>query len=211
MDAQQQLFGLVAIAKEHQKAVQAAIEGLTAEHAALAVERAALERAVQGIQEAAGEAVEGAVRQSLAGVSETAVSAFSKATEPFTQKVEAVVDKANEAAKRVNRAARWIGAKAVALALSLIIVVGLAAWISLAWEHHQVNDLSAKATDLQTQIVDLKTQIQQLRERAAVWERKAGKATLRSCGPRGRLCVKVDTKAGTFGDKTGTYMIISGY
>ncbi|MGC8495267.1 MAG: hypothetical protein ACP5SH_26425 [Syntrophobacteraceae bacterium] len=198
------ILGLIAAAEEHQRAAKTAIEGLAAERAALA-------RAVQGIQKAAGEAVADAARQSLADASETAVAAFSKAAEPFTQKVEGVADKADKAANRVNSAAKWIGVKAVAFVVGCIVVAGLAAWVSLAWEHHQVNDLSAKATDLQTQIVDLKTQIQQLREGAAVWGRKAGKATLRSCGPRGRLCVKVDTKAGTFGDKTGTYMIISGY
>ena len=36
MEAQQQLFGLMAVAEEHQKAVKAAIDGLTAERAALA-------------------------------------------------------------------------------------------------------------------------------------------------------------------------------
>ena len=41
MDAQQQLFGLMAVAEEHQKAVKAALDGLTAERAALAKERAA--------------------------------------------------------------------------------------------------------------------------------------------------------------------------
>ena len=35
MDAQQQLFGLMAVAEEHQKAVKAALDGLTAERAAL--------------------------------------------------------------------------------------------------------------------------------------------------------------------------------
>ena len=44
MDAQQQLFGLMSVAEEHQRAIEAAIDGLTAERAALAKERAALPR-----------------------------------------------------------------------------------------------------------------------------------------------------------------------
>lgn len=201
MTEEDKIFGLIAVAEEHQKAAQAAIDGLAAERAALA-------RAVQGIRGAAEEALEEAARQSLAGASETAVAAFSKASEPFKKEMREVAAKASEAAARVRSAAGWIGAKAVAFILVCVVVVSLAAWVSLAWEHHRVNDLSAKATDLHTQIADLKTQIKQLRERAAVWERKAGRATLRPCGSQGRLCVKVDTKAGTFGDKTGTYMII---
>ena len=85
MDAQQQLFGLMAVAKEHQKAVKAAIDGLTAERVALAKERAAVAQAaasvagiagevrkaaadaVPAMQKAAGEAVGASVRQPLAG------------------------------------------------------------------------------------------------------------------------------------------------
>ena len=56
MDEQQQIFGLMAIAEEQQKAVKAAIDGLAAERAALA-------QAVQGIQKTARDAVSAAVKQ----------------------------------------------------------------------------------------------------------------------------------------------------
>ncbi|MHB1644403.1 MAG: hypothetical protein ACYCS8_17430, partial [Acidithiobacillus sp.] len=46
-------------------------------------ERALLAQVAQGIQKATGEAVSAAVRQSLAGSSETAVTAFTKAAGPF--------------------------------------------------------------------------------------------------------------------------------
>lgn len=191
------ILGLIAAAEEHQRAAKIAIDGLAAERAALA-------RAVQGVRAAAGEAVAGAARQSLAGASETAVAAFSKAAEPFTQKVEAVADKADKAADRVNSAARWIGAKAVAVAVGCIIVVGLAAWGLVALERHQVSDLSAEAAQLREQIAQ---------ERATVAEldKRGGKAKLNWCGPGRRLCVHVDTKAGTFGDGHATYMVIKGY
>ena len=61
MDEQQQIFGLMAVAEEHQKAVTAAIAGLAAERAALAKERALLAQVAQGIQKAAGD---GPVRSS---------------------------------------------------------------------------------------------------------------------------------------------------
>jgi cell division protein FtsB len=195
-------LGLIAAAEEQQTAAKTAIEGLAAERAALA-------RAVQGIQKAAGEAVEGAARQALACASETAVGAFTKAAEPFTRKVEDVADKASEAAERVNSAARWIGVKAAVFALIFalvcIVVVSLAAWVSLAWEHHQVNDLSAK-------VVELRAQIAQERATVAELDKHGGKAKLNSCGS-GRLCVQVDTKAGKFsyGDGRPIYMVIKGY
>lgn len=194
MTHEDMILGLIAAAEEQQTAAKTAIDGLAAERAALA-------RAVQGIRGA----VEGAARQALAGASETAVGAFTKAAEPFTQKVEDVANKASEAASRVNSAARWIGAKAVAVTVGLIVVFGLASWISLAWEHHRVNDLSAEAAQLHAQIVQ---------ERATVAEldKHGGKAKLNSCGS-GRLCVQVDTKAGKFsyGDGRPIYMVIKGY
>ncbi|MGC8494270.1 MAG: hypothetical protein ACP5SH_21305 [Syntrophobacteraceae bacterium] len=198
MTEEDTILGLIAAAEEHQRAAKTAIDGLAAERAALA-------RAVQGIQKAAGEAVADAARQSLAGASQTAVAAFSKAAEPFTLKVEDVADKASEAANRVRSAARWFGAKSVAVAVAYIIVVGLAAWGLVALERHQVNDLSAEAAQLHAQIVQ---------ERATVAElnKHGGKAKLNSCGS-GRLCVQVDTKAGKFsyGDGRPIYMVIKGY
>lgn len=59
MDAQQQLFGLMAVAEEHQKAVKTAIDGLTAERAALAKERAALAQAAASVAGVAGEVRKG--------------------------------------------------------------------------------------------------------------------------------------------------------
>ena len=96
MDAQQQIFSLMAAAEDQQKAIGAALEALAAERAALAKERAAVAQAaasvagvandvrkvaaeaLPSIQKAAGEAVGVSVRQSLAGVSETATAALEE-------------------------------------------------------------------------------------------------------------------------------------
>lgn len=100
MDAQQQLFTLMALAEEQQKAVQAAIEGLADERAALAKERAAVARAaasvagvadevrkaaadtVPALKRAAGEAVGASVKQSFAGAADAAVQALGEAAKP---------------------------------------------------------------------------------------------------------------------------------
>jgi hypothetical protein len=196
MNEEDKIFGLIAVAEEHQKAVNAAIDGLAAE-------RAAFTQVVQGIQEAAGEAVAGAARQSLAGVAETAVGAFANASEPFMRDVRDVAAKAGEAAGQVNSAARWLGAKAVAVAVGCIMVVGLAAWGFVALERHQVNDLSAKVADFRAQIAQEQATVAEL-------DKRGGKAKLNWCGPGRRLCVQVDTKAGTFGNGHATYMVIKG-
>ena len=84
------------VAEEHQKAVKAALDGLTAERAALAKERGALSQAaarvagvadgvkraaaeaIPALQKAAGEAVGASVTQSLAGASVEAAKALGE-------------------------------------------------------------------------------------------------------------------------------------
>lgn len=178
---EQQIFGLMAIAEEHQKAVAAAIAGLTAERAALAKERALLAQVAQGIQKATGEAVSAAVRQSLDGASETAVTAFTKAAGPFAGEVRKVAEQASAAAEKVDRAAQWLGMKAVAVAAGCIVIVGLAAWGIVAWERHQV--------------VDLKKQIAQERATVAMLTKDGGRLVTNSCD--GRLCIEVSSNQGT--------------
>lgn len=127
MDAQQQLFGLMAVAEEHQKAVKAALDGLTAERAALAKERAAVAQAaasvagvagevrkaaaeaVPAIQKAAGEAVGASVRQSLAGASDAAAKALGEASRPIVGQLSGVVKAAGEAEGKLSGAVAAFG------------------------------------------------------------------------------------------------------
>lgn len=66
-EAEDRLFGLMEIAQGHQAAVQAALEGLTAERAALRKEREELARQVRGLERSTDMAVREAVKASLAG------------------------------------------------------------------------------------------------------------------------------------------------
>ena len=52
-----------------------------------------------------------------------------------------------------------------------------------------------------------------MEKKAGEWEAKAGKAVLSKCGEKGRLCVRIDTKAGGFVSGNGKYeyAIIHGY
>ncbi len=59
------LYGLMEIAERQQAAVQAALDGLAAERAALAREREALARGVAGLQSSTQGAVRAAVADSL--------------------------------------------------------------------------------------------------------------------------------------------------
>ena len=193
MDEQQQIFGLMAVAEEHQKAAAAAIAGLAAERAALAKERALLAQVAQGIQKATSEAVSAAVGQSLAGASETAAKALGDAATPVIGKLSGVVQAARDAEDSMRKAGQWFAWKWVAVATGGLAGVCLVAYVALAWQLHEVGSLSHEKAKLAAAIV---------RERATVAEltKDGGRVVWNTCG--GRLCFEASSNQGTYSNGT---------
>jgi hypothetical protein len=188
---EQQIFSMMALAEEHQKAVTAAIAGLAAERAALAKERAALARVAQGIQKATSDAVSAAVRQSLDGASETAVTALSEAAKPVIDRLSGVVRAAGDAEGSLRSAGQWFAWKWVAVAAGGLVGVCLVAYVALAWQLHEVGSLGDEKARLAAAIV---------RERATVAEltKDGGRVRWNKCG--GRLCFEASSNQGTSSD-----------
>lgn len=220
MDAQQQLFGLMAVAEEHQKAVKAALDGLTAERAALAKERAAVAEAaasvagvagevrkaaaeaVPAIQKAAGEAVGASVRQSLAGASDAAAKALGEAAKPVIGSLSGMVQAASDAEGSMRNAGQWFAWKWVAVAAGGLVGVCLVAYASLAMQLHQVSSLREEKAALMGEVA-------QLQANAEDWAKRGGRAKLETCGDQRRLCVRIDKSIG-YG-KDGDYFVLRGY
>ena len=204
MDAQQQLFGMMTIAEEQQKAVKAAIDALAAERAAVAKERAsmaqvltAVNNAAQGVRRAAGEAVASSVAESMSGASRAAAEALGEAAKPVIDRLSGVVKAASNAEGKLNDAVAAFGWKwamvAGGAAAGGILTVLVVAWISVGWQRHQVETLSAEVTELKATVADL--------------AKRGGRADLTTCDKR--LCVRVETGA-AFG-KNSDYFILKGY
>ncbi len=220
MDAQQQLFGLMAMAEEQQKAVQAAIDRLAEERAALAEERIAVAQAaasvagvadnvrkatanvVPALQKAAAEVLATSVRQSLAGVAKTAAQALGEATKPVISSLSSVVEAAGEAEGSMRRASAWFAWKWVAVAGGGAVGVCLLAYASLAWQLHQVDSLREEKAALQEDIV-------QLQANANEWVKQGGRVKLERCGEASRLCVRVN-KTVSYG-KDNDHFVLKGY
>jgi len=220
MDAQQQLFGLMALAEEHQKAVQAAIEGLADERAALAVERVAVAEAaasvagvadavrratadvVPALQGAAAKVLAASVKQSLAGVADTAAKALGEATKPVIGSLSSVVQAAGEAEDSMRSAGAWFAWKWVAVAGGGAVGVCLLAYASLAWQLHQVESLREEKAALQDEVV-------QLQANANEWAKQGGRVKLERCGEASRLCVRVN-KSVSYG-KDNDHFVLRGY
>jgi hypothetical protein len=215
MDAQQQLFGLMAVAEEQQKAVNAAIDGLTAERAELAKERAAVAQAAASvagvaveIRKAVADAVGVSVKQSLAGASDAAAMALSEAVKPVIGSLSGVVQAASDAEGSLKKAGSWFAWKWVVVACGGLVGVCLVAYTSLAWQLNQVSSLREEKAALLSEIAQLQTQADKL-------AKLGGRAKLAECGKdekakTGRLCVRVDKSIKGYGEDSD-YYILSGY
>lgn len=206
MDTEQQLFGMMAVLEEQQKAVEAAIAGLAAERASMTKVLVAVDGAAQGVRKAAGEAVAASVSQALAGASAEASRALGEATKPVLGQLAGLVRAANAAEGQLNGAVAAFSWKWAAVAGSAaaggIVAVLLAGWFAGAWQRHQVADLMEQRQQLSAEVARLQTN-------ADAWAARAGRAKLEKCGDPARLCVRVEKKI-SYGQEADFY-VLKGY
>lgn len=195
MESQEQVFGLITVAEEQQKAVQEAIEGLKAERAALARERAALSQAVGA-----------SVSQALGGASEVAAKAFGEASKPFMSQLSGVMKVAGEAEGKLLGAVKAFGWRWALLAFSAsaggIMAAVCVSSMTVWWERHEVEGLKEQKAALMSEVGQLQAQ-------ASEWAKRAGRAKLEKCGESARLCVRVNKNIG-YGENED-YFILRGY
>ena len=211
MAIEEQLYGLMAAAGEQQKAVDAAIKGLATEKAAMAAARVALEAAVVEVKrsatnasaqlkKAASEAVSTAVEQSLSGASETAAEAMASATAPVIGKLTDVVNAASEAEGSLRNAGAWFAWKWVAVAAGGLAGVCLVAYVSLAWQLHEVSSLRDDQAALNADIT-------QMQANADALAKKGRRIVIDQCG--GRPCIEASSNQGA--DQDGTAIPLGGW
>jgi hypothetical protein len=218
MDPQEKIFGLLALAEQQQKTVDEAIQKLEAERLALAEAQKKLIEAASHAKEvcdglvpamgnAAGRAVMKSVKKSLDEISDEATTSLEEASNPFIERLNGVVNAAEQLEGRFKKASHWFnwkwGALAAITAAGCIGSVVLASWGMVAWQQRQVSQLLEQREALTAEVSQLQAQ-------ANEWVKRGGRAKLQKCGDTGRLCVRVDTQAGSFG-KDGEYMVLRGY
>ena len=217
MDVQQMLGVLLNTTEQQSQttekllaALQGQIEALNAatqaaQKAAATVEQAA-RNAAPAIQKAAGEAVGVAVRDSLAGSSQTASAALEAAVKPILGRLSGVVQAAGEAEGKLNTATESFGWKWAAVAsivaAGAIVTVLAVAWGAIWYQRHQVESLAEQKAALLSEVT-------QLQENADSWVKRGGRTKLEKCGDQGRLCVRIDKSTG-YG-KDGDYFVLRGY
>lgn len=205
---EQMLFGLMAIAQEHQKAVDTACAKLASRQAELdaLVVRAskatqslelASKTVTEAIEKAARSASLQAVREALEPIGEQARVRLAKAIDPASEALTKATQQVVDTDRRLNKIKNSLSWKFSAI-LGLVCCMLLATMLGLA--HFFVPSLQ--------EIADLKSAVADL-------ERRGGKVQLNTCGDNGkRLCAKIDVGAndskGGWG-KNGEWMILQGY
>jgi cell division protein FtsB len=217
MDVPTQIYGLMAVAEEHQNAVAAALECLEKERAALDALRrdlnnqsvamnAARKETVSTIQNATEAATRDAVARSIAGVAHVVVDEFRANWRPFLTEVDKSTDAMSEAAAKVRSTTTWFAWRWLALmatfVVGLLLLASVATTAAIAWQR---NEISA----LRRERVALASEVAKLQEQADAWAAKGGRARLEVCGAKLRLCVRVDKKDAYGVD--ADYYVLRGY
>ena len=228
-DAEQFLYGLMALAEEQQAAVGAALAGLAAEREALAVERAALGKqaeAVRGetvrLRQAAAElgpglarAAGAAVERSLVGAGGTAVAAVEAAAQPVLARLDGMAAQAGAAEAALRRVVGWAswrllgrGAAVAAAVAGLLWLAHLSVWW---WAERDVALSQAQRSLLLADIAGLQEKRDELEASQAALEKAGALAKLNRCNPGNRPCIRVNEAAGPFTSGADTYRVIQGY
>ena len=201
------LYGLMEVAERQQAAVQAALDGLAAERAALAREREALARGVAGLQAGAQGAVRAAVADSLAGAAMEGVAAVQAATGPLLARLDGVAERAGQADAALRSVVAWASWRL----LGWLVAVGAAAvvlgWLMssgvLWWDTGAIQAARAEKARLQAEVA-------QMQANRDEWAKAGFLAKLGRCDPGNRPCVRVNEGAGPFGTASD-YRVLLGY
>ena len=232
-DAEQALFGLMAVAEEQQAGVRDALAGFAAQREALERQEARLEgcaalmqtevarlrRATDevgpGLALATRSAAVAAVEQGLAGAGRTATAAVEGAARPMLERLEGVAVEAERVEASLRRTVAWAswrllgqGVLVVGCLAGLLWGAHLSVWW---WTERDVALLQAQRSLLQSEIAGLQAAKGELEASRDVLVKAGALATMTKCGPRARLCVRVDPKAEAYGTGGEHYRIIQGY
>ena len=202
-ETEDRLYGLMEIAERQQAAVQAALDGLAAERAALGRERETLAQGVRDLQLGTQGAVRSAVKESLAEAATEGVAAVQAATKPLLDRVAGVTQSASQAEAALQGVVTWAswrllgrGALMVGVLAGLLWGAHLSVWWWTSWD---VSVLQARKAELGAEMAGLQARRDELEASRAELEKDGVLAKVARCTPGNRPCIQVNEKAGPFG------------
>ena len=199
----------MAVAQEQQQAVSEALKKLEDREVALNAVIARAGTAVEEmnkaghasaliIEKATRIAVEKAVQAALANVQQQTQSTLSDSVTPAVKALQGVTARAEQAEESLHQAASSISWKWAAI------------WVSTSCV------LLASIVGLSMLLVPSPNEISDLRANVAALEARGGKVQISTCGPKSRLCARVNPKDastmwGPKDDDSEKWIILNGY
>ncbi|WP_147061324.1 hypothetical protein [Kozakia baliensis] len=204
---EERLYGLLEVIEQQQVAVQRALEGLQAERAAMAQERAALAGEVQRLTPLLRQAVEMTVTDHMRVMTGPGTQALQDAVTPLLGAVGQAARKAGEAEKALETMADQATRK---------VVLSWAGWgaliVLVGWGFHEILFLDgARSIERQRATkAELTEEIVRMQANLDTWTQAGMLEKITHCQPENRLCIRVDERAGAFGEDRD-YRVIKGY
>lgn len=204
-DVEDQLYRLIEVAERQQEAAQTAVDALAAERAAFVRERETWFKDVPNLKDD----VRLTIAQAVAGSTNEAARAASTAVEDGTKElrdaISTMTTQANQAEESLRTIAGWAsrrlllwGLSAIAgLMLISLIISGCMLW----WDTSTIEAAQVEKAQLLASVAEL-------RANRDAWVRAGMPGEIRRCGASKRACIKVDERAGAFGDR-GEYRVIA--
>jgi hypothetical protein len=202
------LYGLLELAEQQQAAVKAALDGLTAERAALRREREALSKTAGDLALGTRAAAEQGVRTSLAGAATEGVAAVQAATRPLLGRLADMTEQAGQAEVALRRVVLWASWRLLGWVMAgvagLVLLGWLASTLVLWWDHGTIATAQVQKAQLQAQVAELQANYD-------TWVKAGMLGKIIRC-PGNRPCLRVDEGAGAFqSEGHNDYRIIQGY
>jgi len=183
--SEERILGLLTVAEDQQRAVQAAVAGLSGERAGFAELQRELKEQLEQVAavrdkmlsavkvtapyvaKAAAAAVKSAVHESLEGAAEKATRAAAEAAKPTIQSIDessraAVTQqlRIEDAQRRFAKQWTWIVVVAVT---AMIVAAAVVAYAAMWWEQREIAHLQQQRDQMQSQLDDVRAQLEQAR------------------------------------------------
>ncbi len=206
-ETEDRLYGLMEIAERQQAAAQAALDGLAAERAALGREREAWRASVRGSAARHAGAVRAAVTDSLAGAATEGVAAVQAATKPLLGRLAGMTAEAGQAEAALRQVVLWASWRLLGWVMAgvagLVLLGWLASTLVLWWDTGRSRRRRCRRRSCRHEVAELQANHDG-------WVKAGMLGKLERCGPKARLCIRVDEGAGPFGERSD-YRVIQGY
>ena len=163
-----------------------------------------------------------AITAGLASVVQHTAAEANRALRPVVEKIEAVEVQVAQAEQHIKTLTRRLVRDIAGGTVAFVVLLTGLAWgtgaLGTARDRSRIAELSSQRLNLQQEIADLGAQKSALVEDVAALQKsqeflitRGARAQIASCGPKLRLCIKIDKNAPPSEVGSADYRIILGY